>query len=138
MPQQDVVNYTLNAAILPLPAIPAAVTEWSPGLRVGADLNNLDEFRLSSSVGVAYPNDTDGAGIRVEWVVDFNGTWAPFTRPDLGDVPHQNYLEYVGCYTTAWMPVPAEARGPIFLRWVTLNGNGTDGATVGIVSAQFR
>ncbi len=110
---------------------PAALSEPHSRYRALADLTNCGRVRLLTSVqtvGVA------GTNLRAQYSINSGGTWSYLdgaTGPTIA-------ITALGLIASAWVNLAAAAKVDVWLRWVTIGGNGTASPAVGMTHLEFQ
>ena len=124
---------SLNIAEVVVTNLPAAVTEWLGGVRrLKADLTDYTQARMTATVG-ATPGSA-GSKVAVQYSTD-QSSWAYL---DASAGPNAEVDSASTCETGAWVNLDAGAKADVFLRLVTVGGDGVVDPTVGLITVQFR
>ncbi len=121
--------------ILAYTNMPAALSEWRAInlSRVKADLSGSAECRLTAAVHVV---GSANAEVRVQYATDGDaqGTWAFL---DGADGPKVN-ISVLNGRASAWVPLAAGAKADVWLRFVSINGDGAADPVVGNAILHLR
>jgi hypothetical protein len=130
---------TVNATAA---AIPAGVTEGTTGAsssvrRVRFNFAGYTQWRLAGRIATASAAGTKAA---VQWSLD-EVTWKYLDDVTSGSAPGASaYLSLAAIATpvTSFLSIPAAARADVFLRCVTLDGDGATTGSMGHLAVQAK
>ncbi len=115
--------------------IPAALTEWNGAnrTRTKLDLTSSREARVTAAVTTAA---NAAAEIRIQYATDGDAqaTWAYL---DGGSGPLVN-IGAVGGRASGWVALAATAKADVWIRVVSINGDGAADPIVGLITLQLR
>lgn len=131
--------------INPTPAaIPATVVEGVSGSvvtarRLKVDLTGYTEWRITGKVTAA---SSAGAKFAIQWSPD-DASWKYIDGVASGSAPGANAYVPMNAAAalptaTTVIPIPVAARGDMYLRCVTLDGDGATTGAMGEVTLQVR
>jgi hypothetical protein len=111
--------------------ITASAFEWDTTERVKVELFNYTQVRVGVRVESA---SAAGTAVGLQYSTDEN-TWNYLGSS--GTTPSAS-LSTTGSNVSVWSGIAQNARGDVFIRWVTLNGNGSTGTSIGTITMQLK
>lgn len=109
---------------------PAALFEENVRWRAHADLTNCTQARLISNVQTA---GFAGTKLRIQYSTD-GASWAYLDNVSGPEVA----LDSTGHVVSPWVTLVAAARADVWLRWVTIGGDGVADPAVGMTHLEVR
>lgn len=135
---------TLNTVNPSAAAIPAAVTEGISGTAITArrtrvEFSPFSEWRMTGKVATASSASAKSA---IQWGPD-DSTWKYIDGVASGSAPSSDAYVPMNAANilptaTAWIAIPAAAKGDMYLRCVTLDGDGGTTGAMGEITLQVR